>query len=274
MSRKDTLRSNREKKNVTSRRSLLKIGAAAASVAAAPGIVGATSGGRPSNSERADRIHSKALKIRERTGSQERFKEYLSNHADHFQSHQQSFQVGSDDGVSSQEWRSTAFDNDLMLTYYDSCASGDPYAYFDYYITIDSGEGWGEGGPDQISLGWADHHYRYEEGSAYYDSDMDNMSLKKESLNGVDWEWKDGKSCYNYCGTKDFYVGCKAQLLTTDQERAVEANYWDMYDRATVDSVSFSSSGDISFTFSTTGNQDQHAYKIEEDSDAYSGCAP
>ena len=161
----------------------------------------------------------------------------------------------------------------LRMISRDSCTSGDPYAYFDYYVTIDSDHGSGEPGPDQMSISWADRHYRYEQDSAYHDSDMDNFSLKKESLNGVDWEWKDGKACgLGLCGAKDYYVGCKAQLLTTDQGRGVQASNWDMWEKVKVESVTFTSSGGVAFTFTTEGRTDQYGFQIREGSDANSGC--
>jgi hypothetical protein len=271
---------NPRQQSTTSRRRFLRATAGTASAALLPGLAGASGGASDgesvTNSDRADRIQRRALEIRNRTDSQARFKQFLANRADHFQSRQRSFTPESmrPDDPSTENWSEDAISTDLVLTYYyDSCTSGDPYAYFDYYITVDSDYGSGEGGPDQHSIGWADHHYRYEQDSAYHDSDMDNLSLKKESLNGVDWEWEDGTSCgFGWCGTKDYYVGCKAQLLETDQERGLDASYWDMWEEAKVESVSFSSSGDVSFTFTTEGRVDQYGYQIREDSDAYSGC--
>ena len=274
MAEKDTIRTTSRRAG-TSRRSVLALGAATASTALLPlGVAGATQESS-SNSDRADRVQRQALDIRNRTGSQARFKQFLSKNADYFESQQLSFTPESmqPDDPSSQNWSDDAISTDLVLTYYDSCASGDPYAYFDYYVTVDSSHGSGEPGPDQMSISWADHHYRYEQDSAYHDTDMDNLSLKKESLNGVDWEWRDGDSCsWGLCGTKDYYVGCKAQLLTTDQERGVQASYWDMWEKAKVESVTFTSSGGVAFTFSTEGKSDQYGFQIREDSDAYSGC--
>ncbi|WP_276300639.1 hypothetical protein [Halorussus lipolyticus] len=274
MSDSDT-RNESDRKPTTSRRNLLRVGTTAVATGVVPGIVSANDG-QPTNSERADRVHQQALSVRDRTGSQRRFKQFLSKRADYFANKRMSFTPASfeADAPSTQNWSSDAISTDLTLTYYyDSCTSGDPYAYFDFYITVDSEYGRGEGGPDQHSIGWADHHFRYEQDSAYHDSDMSNLSLEKEALNGVDWSWKDGKSCgLGTCGTKDYYVGCKAQLLTTDQERGVEASYWDMWKDAKVESVSFTSSGSVSFTFTQEGRTDQYGYQIREDSDAYSGC--
>lgn len=270
MDEKDLLEDERRLSNATSRRALLKMGATVAAAGLGPSVAVASS---ETPSERADRIYEQALRIREQTGSQRRFQSFLSKHADYFRSRKRTFTPNSG-GVSTENWSESAITTDLTLTYYyDSCTSGDPYAYFDLSVTVDSADDSGEGGPDQISIGWADHHYRYEQDSAYHDSDMDNLSLNKEALNGVDWEWKDGKSCgLGFCGTKDFYVGCKAQLLQTDQERGVEASYWDMWNEATVESVTFTSSGSVAFTFTTEGRTDQYGYQIREDSDAYSGC--
>lgn len=264
-------------KNDSSRRSFLKAGVATASTALAPSVVGATSQEDDPNSERADRIHDAALEIRDNTGSQERYKQFLSENADHFQSRQVSFTPDSveSDGPSSQNWSDKAISTELSISYYsDSCTYGEYYAYFDYYITVDSSYGYGEGGPDQNSISWADHHYRYEEGSAYSDDNMDNFDLYAESLNGVDWEWQDGRSCRMGCDTKEYYVGCKAEILETNQERAVQASYWDMWDDTEVCGVSFTSSGDVSFSFCTNGNSDQYGYEIEEDGDVNYECSP
>lgn len=276
MSQTDTLRNENGEENSASRRTLLRAAGVTAGVVVTPTVVGAANNGGSGASERADRVHDQALLIREKTGSHQKFKRFLANNANYFKSNQTTFEAPSD-GVSTREWTSEAFATvDLTLTYYyDSCTSGDPYAYFDYYVRMDTDHVHGEGGPDQLSVSWNDDHYRYEEGSAYHVENHDLVSLSKESLNGVDWEWEDGNACYFDCANpKDFTVGCKAQLLTTDQERGVEASYWEMYQDATVSSVGFSSSGDINFSYSTTGETDQHAFKIEEDSDAASGCTP
>jgi hypothetical protein len=103
---------------------------------------------------------------------------------------------------------------------------------------------------------------------------MDNLHLNKESMNGIDWEWEDGFACGLGCGTKDYYVGCKAEILGTDQERGVQASYWDMWDDAEVCGVSVSSAGDVSFSFCTSGNSDQYGFIIEEDGDVNYECSP
>lgn len=260
--------SGQERRGST-RRTFFKTGIATVGAIAGTGLVTGDSGSNSTNVSRADRNHENALRIRDETGSQEKFKRYLEDTADYFASKKMSFTPSSmeEEGPSTQSWSESKIQTDLVLTHYH-CPMSDTVAYFDYYIEVDGTYGGGEGGPDQNSISWADHHYRYQQGSAYSDSSMDNLHLKQESINGVDWEWEDGKSCYWSCGTKDWYVGCKADLLSTSQERAVQASYWDMWSQATVESVSFSSSGAVSFTFSEEGRTDQYGYQITEESDA------
>ena len=267
MSGKKSDRKPYEKKTQPSRRSVLKAGVA--SIVLTPATIGAAARQGESNKERADRIHDTALEIRDRTGSKEKFKRFLQNNADKFVDKQMSFTPGSaiPDGPSVENWSEDAIETDLSLSYYTDSA-GDEYANCHYDITVERGLGdHGEGGPDQMSISWADHHYRYVQDSEYYDPDMDNMGLKEESLNGVDWYWEDGKSCYYYCSTRDFYVGCQVKLLETVQERAVQASYWDVWDDAYVCGVSFSTSGDVSFQLCNEGRIDQYGFEIAEEGD-------
>jgi len=278
----------------TSRRRLLRSGVGALGATFLPTIAGAsnietkkkinTIDGKENNSEKADRIQAEAIAIRKSTGSQEAFKDHLRENSDYFTSRKNTFIPASSTNSgrsglkSTHSWSSDAISTELSLVYHEDCDDdGDePYAYFDFEITLQTkGGGHGEGGPDQMSIGWADDHYRLEEGYEYSEGGMDNLHLKKRAINGVDFEWEDGYSCYWDTGCEDekrWSVGCKAQILKTNQERGVQASYWDMYNQATVESVSFSTSGDVSFTFSEEGKSDQQGFTIKEDSDASRRC--
>lgn len=276
----DILNNEGESRRRYSRRSLLRAGVGVSSVALLPGVVGGGEG-KPTNEERAAATRERAIRIREQTGSRERMEKFFKENSDHFRSVPHDFSLVakdndtkmSDDGgeVSANEWFESTFNNSLTLTYYTNCAS-DPYATIFYDIFMNTDDGIGAGGPDQISLSWNHDHFRYNEGTAAHDSDMSNLSLYDEEFNGVDWEWKDGKSCGFSCSDKDFWVTCDAELLATDQERAVQAEYHDMYDAATVSSFSVDASGGVSFTFSTTGQWDEHARKVKEGNEATYGC--
>jgi len=180
-----------------SRRNLIKSGGITLGTCLVPGMAGATSKDEETNSERADRIHNRARKIREKTGSQKKYKQFLSDNSDYIANKKSSFTPESmdEEGVSTQNWSEGAISTDLTLTYYYPRCASEPYAYIDYNVEVNSDyNDRGEGGPDQQSIGWANHHYRYIENSAYSDGGLDNLNLVRESLNGVDWEWEDGYS--------------------------------------------------------------------------------
>lgn len=276
MSQKDSHQTQNRYKTTSSRRKVLKIGGAIAFSNVVSSVAGATKQAEQNASTRADKIHNAALEIRDKTGSQAKFKEFLARKSDYMKSKQLSFTPDSmkTDGPSTQSWSDNAISTNLTLSYYyDRCTSSEPYAYFDYYITVNSDYGDGEPGSDQHTIGWNDTHYRYITNSAYSDDSMDNLTLATESRNGIDWEWDDTKACdLGLCGTKDYYVGCKAKLLETHQSRAVEASYWDVYKEAEVCKVSFDSSGTVELTFCLEGETSQYGYRLKEDKDAISGC--
>lgn len=265
-----------ESNSYQSRRSLLKTGVVTASVSLLPTVVGAT-GSQPTNEERARATHERAVRIKEKTGSRERMKQYLKENADWYKSVPHKFTLkqkddsSSDDGMSTQSWKAETFNNSMTLTYYTDCAS-DPYANIHYDIYMDTDTGLGEDGPDQISLSWNDSHFRYNEGTANFDSDMDNFEVYDEELNGVDFQWYDGYACSAGCSDKDFWVACDAELLTTDQERAVQGEYHDMHEDAEVCSFSIDSDGTVGFTFCTAGKWDEYGRVVKEGAEAYNGC--
>lgn len=258
--------------NERSRRSILKAGVGVGSVAMLPGVVGAAKG-RLTNEERAAATRKQAAKIREKTGSRERMQQFLKKKSDHIRSVPHEFALArkDNDDVSADQWYDSTFSNSLTLTYYTDCAS-DPYANIFYDISMDTSTGLGEPGADQITLSWNNSHFRYNEGTADYDSNMDNLSVFDEELNGVDFEWGDGAACSFGCGDKNYWVSCDAELLTTDQERAVQAEYHDMYNSTEVSGFSVDSTGAVGFSFSTKNEWDEHARKVKEGAEAYSGC--
>lgn len=255
-----------------SRRSLLKTSIVTASASLLPTVVGATDN-RPTNEDRARATHEQAVRIKERTGSREQMKKYLKENSDWFKSVSHNFtpKTKDEEGMSTESWQKDTFNNSMTLTYYTDCAS-DPYANIHYDIYMDTDTGLGEGGPDQISLSWNDDHFRYNEGTAAFDSDMDNFEVFDEELNGVDFQWYDGYACSAGCSDKDFWVACDAELLTTDQERAVQGEYHDIYDDAEVCGFSVDTSGSVGLSFCTTGEWDEYGRVVKEGGEAYNGC--
>lgn len=222
---------------------------------------------------RADRIHNQARHIREKTGSQEKFKKYLRNHADYFES-KRTKQGGN--GFSTSDWDESDITTDLTLTYYyDRCTGDteDPYAYFDLHVNLYGG-GDAEEGNDEITLSWNDSHYRIENNSSYSSGDTDNLSHRRQELNGTTWSYDDAAACGFGCSDRNIYVGCKAQLLNVDQERGVQGAYWDAYQKTEISGVSFGAGGGVKLTLSNETKVDQHGTVIKEDSDAIDGCSP
>lgn len=268
----DILNGSVEPQNGHSRRSFLKAGVGAGSVALLPGIVGAAENKR-TNEERAAATRKQAARIREKTGSRERMQQFLEKKADHFRSIPHEFALAGkeNDDVSVNQWYDSTFSNSLTLTYYTDCAS-EPYANIFYDISMNTDTGLGEPGADQITLSWNDSHFRYNKGTADYDSNMDNLSVFDEEFNGVDFEWGDGAACSYGCSDKDYWVSCDAELLSTSQERAVQAEYHDMYNSTEVSGFSVDTSGSVGFSFSTKNEWDEHARKVKEGAEAYNGC--
>jgi hypothetical protein len=215
-----------------------------------------------------------AAKLREKADDRSPLEDLLNKRSDKMYKIEHKFSKDhSGSGISTDHWRQTTFDNRLYMTYYTDACKSDPYANAWYDIYMDTTEGGGEGGPDQISFSWNDDHFRYNEGTADYDSNMDNLSVYDEEFNGVDFEWEDGYACGTYCGgSKDFWVSCDAELLATNQERAIQAEYHDMWNSATVNGFSVGSGGSVGFNFSSTGEWDEYGRKVVEGNEAESGC--
>ncbi len=117
-----------------------------------------------------DEIYEQAKLIRDRTGSQKRFVQYLQKHTDlvRTKSNTFNFQVQDDDssGVGTQKIASGDIHVDRTLTYQLDCNDGYSYEYIDY--SFDIGANYdefptGNKGPDSITLSWNPNHYRTEE---------------------------------------------------------------------------------------------------------------
>lgn len=243
--------------------------------AALANIAGARGSGRNSNKDRADQVHEQAVQIYNSTGSKEKAREHIARNSDYVVSETRSFapKRESDDDVSTQNWSEDAISTTLDVTHYTSDCASKPIASVYYWVTINSGfSDNGENGPDTITISWSDNHYLYVEGSQQYDRDYKHLSNKKESLTGFAWEYDDYSACSYGCSERNFYVYTQAYIQDTTATRAIEASYWDQWKSAEVESVSFSSSGDVTFTFSKTGRTDQYGYEVTYEWEAQNGC--
>lgn len=113
-------------------------------------------------------------------------------------------------------------------------------------------------------MAWNDDHYRYSEGTTYIDR-CTYCSLRNRELNGVSWDWEDGNACgFGSCDTS-WSVGCRAELLDTSQERAIQGEFNHVWDDTDITGVGFSSSGGIVVRLSDSSNHEEIAYTIEEE---------
>lgn len=129
------------------------------------------------------------------------------------------------DDASTQRLYSGEVTVDITVAYYlhENCG-GEYRAHIDMHTDIDTVEGGdGKADKDNFALAWNDDHYRYEDGTAYIDG-CDHCSLRNQELNGVSWDWADNDACYYGCDTSSS-VGCHAELLSTDQERAIQGEH-------------------------------------------------
>jgi len=260
------------------RRKLLKATGATVTNASLFGVASVREGTKHGRS--FEEHAAQARKIREKTESQKRFVEYHRQHADHVSHNRWKKKLphhGSDkddsDGPSNERLYSGESDVEITVGYYlrEDCG-GEDYAQIDLHADITTDQG-GDGKPDKdnFALAWNDDHYRYEDGTAYIDS-CDNCSLRDRELNGVSWDWADGNACYYSCDTS-FALGCHAELLPTDQERAIQAEHNHTWQEAEITGVGFSSGGNISVTVSSVDHWEELAYKIvEEPFDVESFC--
>jgi hypothetical protein len=260
------------------RRKLLK--ATGATITTAP-LFGVASAREDTKHGRSFEEHAaQARKIRKKTGSQEQFVKYHRRHADYVTNKQWNKKLphhradkDDSDGPSNERLYSGESDVEITVGYYlrEDCG-GEDYAQIDLHADITTDQG-GDGKPDKdnFALAWNDDHYRYEDGSAYIDG-CNNCSLRKQELNGVSWDWSDGDACYYSCDT-NFALGCNAELLTTDQERAIQAKHNHTWNELEISGVSFSSGGNISVQVSTDDYLEELAYRIvEEPFDVESFC--
>lgn len=242
------------------RRKLLK--ATGASITTIP-LLGVTGAQESGNSGRSFEEHAaQARKIRKETGSQERFVKYHETHADH---------------VTHNRWKKNIFRRpntdefeenegkcEITVGYYlnENCG-GENTAHIDMHVSVDGEYGDGEDDDDTITLSWNKDHYKYEQGSEYVDNGP-NVTSRSHDTHGLSWDWDDASACSVGCDLS-FSVGCYAEIKSTDQERYVQGKHIHTWEEATVTSVGFSSSGDVSVTISEQDKWKELTYEQEEE---------
>jgi hypothetical protein len=246
------------------RREFLASGVAASGLLSVPQVTA---------SERSfEETYNQALKIREETGSRERFLHYLRKHANVVNTNKRRFIVSreedDDDGVSTQKIKTGSISVAMTLTYEIGCPDGDSYAYADYEFSVDSIEN-GEKGPDHISLSWNADHYRIVDYGWYSADNSPNLNYNASQLNGIDWEWIDDTACGTAgCNIDGKYVGTKMELLNTDQERAVRGEWRHTWSETDYSGFGVSTGGAIVFSSSPAEHSWEGKYRTKEDAEA------
>lgn len=248
------------------RRNVLKATGATITTAPIFGVVGA----------REDTVHGRSFEehaararmLRRKTGSQERFVEYHRQHASYVMHNQWTKKIpyGSDsDGPSTEELYTGESTIDITVGYYlhEGCG-GEDQAHIDLHATIYTDQG-GSGEPDKdnFAVAWNDDHYRYEDGTSYIDG-CAHCTTRDHEMNGVSWDWADSSACDYGCNT-NFALGCHAELLTTDQERAIQAEHNHTWQTTEITGVSFGSGGSIGVTVSDVDHWKELEYTIAEE---------
>lgn len=251
---------------MTDRRTVLKAAGGtllSAGVASAPAVA---SGSRRGPS--LDEVYARARALRERTGDHELFVDYLVNRGYRMARRGETFTLphpdAGTDEVSTQKIDKSEISTDMTLTH--GCDSD--YMYVDYHITVDASSlagAVGDGGPDEITLAWNDDHFRTVDYRWYCDAD--NGYISSTTLNGLNWRWEDGKSCYYGCNVT-FNCGGKLKKLQTSQERAVRGTYHHTWKNVEYQGFGVSSSGSVVWSFEPSQNTWEGKYETREESDA------
>lgn len=225
------------------------------------------------------KIRDQARHIRAKTGSHERFVEYMRDHMDSVTTSKKEFSLPSvknqedSDGVSTQKFEENEEDLTAYLTlsnYYYAACGGEDYASIDYTIDVNTDDyGEGEPGLDRLTLGWNDDHYRIQYGSEYTSSNK-HLSHKESAFNGCNFRWDDNEACSYGCNVS-LSVGCDAEHLSTNQERAVRGEYHHVWNEAELSNFGVTSSGDATFSISSSSYYWEGADLIREEGQSSTG---
>jgi hypothetical protein len=119
---------------------------------------------------------------------------------------------------------------------------------------------WGEDPKDVVSLGWNnDYFYIPSYDSSSPDiykptkTQSDYMEYKKSDTTGIAWEFadEDGDGGMGHENHHRVGVGLKSTGYDNLEARQVVGDYWHLYEGSGIQSISFSTSGDVSVTVSS-----------------------
>jgi len=283
-------RKNRKSQGPLNRRAALKqLGAGLTVTSFGTGIVGASGSDYHNSEEYLDKIIEQARQIRQKTGSQERYLNHIrkSELATHRRWGTYEVPPLSSSDVSTEELAKSYFHHELTLSY--TC---DPDVLaFDYRWEHEnvcpSNLRDGEDPRDVAALHWQTDDYTYKADSKVvgYNTYLDKDDGDIET-NGLAAEYDDAQDSYEEtnrdgaCGvTVDSFLGGKVYIENDDdpRTRAWNMDYYHYYKNTncSIDSVSLSSTGGISVSFSCSKDvANWHIQGYQEEDTADEGCCP
>ena len=226
------------------RRKALKI------VGSGLGVAGIGTVGAAASPERdLEEIYEEARRIRQKTGSQERFVEYLQTHCvgvstskSHFKKRNRSAESQSGD-VSTEKVENADMTENLTV-------GGDyTHTIADYKVEIKDGYGTGEYNNDAVTISWKHADYDMGENGTHTDN-ATNVHLRQSGFEGALWSFDDHNACAWGCDLW-FSVGTRMERTTTDTPRKLQATYQTVWnDSTSVTGMSVDSDGTVSLSVS------------------------
>lgn len=218
------------------RRTFLKSLAGAGTVAGLPAVAKSTKAAGPS-------VYEQALRLREKTGSVEKFRNFLVKRGASIATDDRTYEIvkpSSSDDASAQ-YDKSQLDMQMTMTEYISASSYDLYVDLDFDVTYSLNDG--DAPADVVGLGWEAREYDY--GDEHYSSDY--VSWNKFSTTGAMWNYHDeNDDCH--C-QKSRNVGCRIEPEEGDEfTRHVNASFVHVYSSANIKSITMGTDGTVTVT--------------------------
>lgn len=175
-----------------------------------------------------EEIIERAHHLREKTGSQERFLQYLRNQGLVVANRRTHYKVPAQgtDGFTTQQLDENDLTTDITLVYqYFQCSLEDIYT--EYHWTWDLDSGFGELPNDHVSMGWPLDHYNYE--SEYHGERVSHVDAHADG-GGSAWSYDDTPSGgFSKGDSHSSYAGCYLTEESTNEDRHIGAKYRHTY---------------------------------------------
>lgn len=213
-----------------------------------------------------------ARKLREKTGENNKFIEYLQKKGYAVKSNtvHDKVHLGGNDGPSTQRLSSDELTATINVSAWHRNCNPDPYdVYAEYYFEWNMNGGSGDGDKDGFSVGWPASDFQYEENSATSSSNVD-FHTRDNSLNAVFFKYDDtGLGGYWGDDYDSGYGGCYMNTESGYGDSSTFAGKWaHTYDNLTICGASASGSGEPSWSFCNDGKKDYMGFTQTDYSEA------